>query len=246
MRSEKDIIVSSPAKLTAFTAVMTACVTLVTVSFQLYISATGGYFNLGESMVYLSGLLFGPYVGAFSGGFGSALADVFTGFGFFAPGTLVIKGVEGFIVGSLSQRVKLGISKDRGKRISVLTGLAIGIYLALVGIGFYSGLATLTGGGGAWWSADVIIEPVIWVVISVFAALLVLYAIHRSGVGGVISVLSMLIGGASMVAGYFLYEQLVLGKVLAILEVPFNIMQCLIGIVIALPVYRRVRQAITI
>lgn len=237
---------NSPAKFTAFAAIMTACVTLVTFSFQLYISATGGYFNLGESMVYLSALLFGPYVGAFSGGVGSALADVATGFGAFAPGTLVIKGAEGFIVGSLSQRVKLGMSKGRSKRVSVLTGLAIGIYLALVGIVFYSGVATLTGGGGAWWSTDVIIGPPIWVVISVFAALLVLYVIHKSEVGGVISVLSMLVGGASMVAGYFLYEQLVLGKVLAILEVPFNIMQCLIGIVVALPVYRKVKQAITI
>jgi len=43
-----------------------------------------------------------------------------------------------------------------------------------------------------------------------------------------------------MVAGYFLYEQLILGYAAAA-EVPFNIGQVLIGIAIALPAYRSLR-----
>jgi hypothetical protein len=41
-----------------------------------------------------------------------------------------------------------------------------------------------------------------------------------------------------MVTGYFIYEQLVLGYPLAaaLVEVPFNIVQMLVGLVVAIPV----------
>ena len=45
-----------------------------------------------------------------------------------------------------------------------------------------------------------------------------------------------------MVAGYFIYEQLVLGYPMAaaLAEVPFNIVQMAVGLVIALPVMHAV------
>ncbi len=50
------------------------------------------------------------------------------------------------------------------------------------------------------------------------------------------------IGGLEMVAGYFIYEQLVLGYpfALALAEVPFNMVQMLVGLVIAVPVVHAV------
>lgn len=96
--------------LTAVMTAVTAVVTMITGSFVPF-PATGGYLNLGDSMVMLSGLLFGASLGGFAGGVGSALSDVLLGYGYFAPLTLFIKGTEGFLTGlignskSLSRKV---------------------------------------------------------------------------------------------------------------------------------------------
>lgn len=51
-----------------------------------------GYVNLGDCFVLLSGWLLGSVYGAAAGGIGSMLADLISGYAFYAPGTLVIKG----------------------------------------------------------------------------------------------------------------------------------------------------------
>ena len=63
----------------------------------------GGYFNLGDVMVFVSALTFGPIVGGLAGGIGSAIADMI-GFPLFAIPTLLIKGLEGFIAGFLTNK----------------------------------------------------------------------------------------------------------------------------------------------
>ena len=68
------------------------------------IAATGGYFNFGETAIYITALLFGGMTAGFAGGVGSALADLYLGFGSFAPITLVVKGIEGFLVGIIGKR----------------------------------------------------------------------------------------------------------------------------------------------
>jgi uncharacterized membrane protein len=77
------------------------------------IPATSGYFNFGETIIYISALVSGPLTGALAGGVGSSLADMYLGFAAFAPGTLVIKGLEGLIVGFLNSNLR--------KRVSNLT-----------------------------------------------------------------------------------------------------------------------------
>ena len=62
------------------------------------IPATNGYLNFGDIMVFTSALLFGRLVGGLAGGLGSAVADII-GYPVFAPYTLVIKGLEGFVAG---------------------------------------------------------------------------------------------------------------------------------------------------
>jgi uncharacterized membrane protein len=140
------------------------------------IPATGGYFNLGEATIYIAALLFGPFVGAFSGGVGAGLADIYLGYGLFAPGTLVIKGVEGAIVGFLNSKLKKYIP-----------------------------------------------NPTVRAIISV------------------------IVGGLEMVAGYFLYETLLavffpsLG-IFAIAEIPLNMGQMLVGLIIAVPIMHAVQR----
>ncbi len=94
------------------------------------------------------------------------LADIYLGFGVFAPGTLVIKGTEGLIVGFLNKKLR--------KHIQNLTLCAV---------------------------------------------------------------ISVSVGGSVMVTGYFLYELLIgYGFGGALTEVPFNVIQMLVGMIAAVPI----------
>ncbi|MEM3102861.1 MAG: ECF transporter S component, partial [Candidatus Caldarchaeum sp.] len=94
------------ARAVSMTVVFTALVAAATMVLSIYFPLTRGYFNLGETMVYLSSLLGGPFVGAFAGGVGSALADMILGYQAFAPGTLVIKAAEGAVAAILYRRLR--------------------------------------------------------------------------------------------------------------------------------------------
>ena len=85
----------------AITAVLAATTTVATMLVQIPIPPTRGYLNLGDIMVFTSALLFGRFVGGLAGGIGSAMADIITGYGYFAPYTLIIKGLEGFLAGAI-------------------------------------------------------------------------------------------------------------------------------------------------
>jgi uncharacterized membrane protein len=94
----------TPVLTITVTAVFTALVFLSTYLFQIPIPATQGYFNLGDIMIFITALTFGPTVGGFAGGVGSFLSDFIGGFGTFAPFTLIIKGLEGYVAGLISRR----------------------------------------------------------------------------------------------------------------------------------------------
>ncbi|HUK50882.1 MAG TPA: ECF transporter S component [Terriglobales bacterium] len=92
----------------AVTAVMTALTAVVTYfTGSLFpFPITGGYLNLGDALVMLSGLLFGARVGGFAGGVGSALSDAILA-PYYAPLTLFIKGTEGYLAGLIGNDRKL-------------------------------------------------------------------------------------------------------------------------------------------
>ncbi len=58
----------------------------------------GGFFNFGDVLIVFTGLWAGSKAGAIAGGIGSAIADLLL-FPLFAPITLVVKGLEGYICG---------------------------------------------------------------------------------------------------------------------------------------------------
>ncbi|MDO4316275.1 MAG: ECF transporter S component, partial [Oscillospiraceae bacterium] len=64
-------------------------------------SPTGGYMNLGDTVVILGAYLLGPVWGAVAGGVGPALADLLSGYMVYVPATLVIKAVMGFLAAVL-------------------------------------------------------------------------------------------------------------------------------------------------
>lgn len=95
---------SFPARRLTQAALFTALVTAVTMAVNVPVPATQGIINVGDSMIFTAALLAGPRLGLFAGGVGSALANLLLGMSIWAPWTLVIKGLEGFIVGSLGHR----------------------------------------------------------------------------------------------------------------------------------------------
>ena len=58
-----------------------------------------GYFNVGDAAIIIAAVMLGKKSGFIAGAFGSALADVFLGYAYFAPITFFVKGLEGFVIG---------------------------------------------------------------------------------------------------------------------------------------------------
>ncbi|MFX1407001.1 MAG: ECF transporter S component [Promethearchaeota archaeon] len=91
----------------AITSIFAALTCALTMLISIPIPATGGYINIGDVGVMLAAMIFGPIVGSLSGGIGSALADLFLGYSIWAPATLIVKGLEGLIVGLISNPRKV-------------------------------------------------------------------------------------------------------------------------------------------
>jgi uncharacterized membrane protein len=238
----------------ASAAIFTAFVAAATSVFTIYIPATTGYFNVGEIMVYTSALLLGPYVGAFAGGVGSMISDLSLGAPYFAPGTLVIKGIEGFIVGYLGTRTFPKVTRAGWRGITLGFGLVFCLALAYVGSAYLSGDFSIML-GGAWniptFTFDLQVPQIFWPVLGTVAFVIIAFAATRIEVKSGQSVMSVLVGGSEMVAGYYLYESLVLtliapASVVATLapaaEVPFNVAQALIGLLVAVPLARSIKR----
>lgn len=68
-------------------------------------SPTGGYMNLGDTVVILGAYLLGPVWGAVAGGVGPALADLLSGYMMYVPATLVIKAVMGVLAAVLYRAI---------------------------------------------------------------------------------------------------------------------------------------------
>jgi len=91
------------ANVVAVTAMSTALVFVSTRIIQINLPS-GGYLNFGDTMIMFTSMLFGPVVGAFAGGVGAALADVSGPYAGWAPITLVVKGLEGLIIGYIARK----------------------------------------------------------------------------------------------------------------------------------------------
>lgn len=81
-------------KMMVMTALFIA-LSYVATSVLMVPSPTGGYMNLGDTVVLLGAYLLGPGYGAIAGGVGPALADLLAGYGIYVPATLIIKALMG-------------------------------------------------------------------------------------------------------------------------------------------------------
>jgi uncharacterized membrane protein len=119
----------------ATAAIFAALVAAATLLFVIPIPATSGYFNLGETLIYIAALLFGPLVGAIAGA-GATIADVLVA-AQFAPGTFTIKGIEGFLVGFLTKKLN---QKTKSITLSATIAIVIGGFEMVLGYFLYEQL----------------------------------------------------------------------------------------------------------
>lgn len=63
-----------------------------------------GYCHIGDSMVFLSAILFGKKRGFITSALGMGLADILSGYAYYMPFTFVIKGIMALIVASIAYR----------------------------------------------------------------------------------------------------------------------------------------------
>jgi len=229
----------------AATGVFTAFVAASTMVVSAYVAATGGYFNVGEIMVYTAALLMGPVVGGFAGGVGSAIADVALGYTVFAPGTLVIKGVEGLIVGYLARRRFKPASRGYLKALSVAAGFTLALLVWWGGVSYFTGDLEFTFGvAPATTTLTAYVPEVFWTALAALSFILV------SAIGFTLEprvgwlVIAVLIGGGEMVLGYYIYESYILGQVLALVEVLVNVGQVMVGLLVALPLSRSIEKVL--
>lgn len=88
-----------------------------------------GYINFGDVVIMMAAILIGRYSGLIAGAVGSAAADIALGGLLFAPVTLVVKGLEGYITGVIGD----GGSSLKGGAFIRIAAVAAGALTMVAG-----------------------------------------------------------------------------------------------------------------
>lgn len=102
-------------------------------------SWNGGVIHLGDSMIFLTAVIFGKKYAAISGAVGMTMFDILSGYSVWAPYTFVIKAVMGFIAGSIAYT---GGSKGENTYKNAVGMLLAGIWMI---IGYYVAEVMISG-----------------------------------------------------------------------------------------------------
>ncbi len=117
---------------------LVALTCVATMIIQIPIPATQGYVNIGDSIVLISAIFFGPQVGFVAGGLGSGLADLLSGYPQWAIATFIIKGIEGLVAGMIAH--KYSVNKNF---VNVYTILASVVAMVIMVVGYFLGGSVL-------------------------------------------------------------------------------------------------------
>lgn len=125
--------VNSKLKDMVISALLIALVFVATrfINIRLPIAVNGGLIHLGNAMLFVAAIVFGGKKGAIAGAFGMGLFDLLSEWAIWAPATFIIRGVMGYIIGTMAN------SNDRnGKKI---LWNVVGIILASIWmiVGYY-------------------------------------------------------------------------------------------------------------
>lgn len=123
-RAKPSVFVALASTLSALTALLTYLPGLALPS------PTGGYTHIGDTVIYLSALLFGPLMGTVVGLVGPVVADLLVGYPRWYV-TLVAHGLQGFIAGlGRGRRFPLQLAAMvAGGLVMSLTYFAVNVYV---------------------------------------------------------------------------------------------------------------------
>lgn len=241
-------------------ALFMALVTVATMVVRIPTPQTNGYMNLGDSMVLLCGLFFGPLLGFVTGGIGSMLADILGGYAQWAPWTLAIKGVEAAIAALVFKALGTKLGQTLCRIIMdtlLLSALVALVYytmqLAIVSlfsnsIGHFLELidSNINSKQFAFYKSITLWPPALLIIkgIGSFLATLILIELRTySNQSTIRLVSSFLLAVAWMVLGYFGAECIMYDPKAALVEVPANLIQAGGSLVLAsllYPLFERV------
>ncbi|MGN0342779.1 MAG: ECF transporter S component [Roseburia sp.] len=110
MKAETSTVSASESKSNIQFLVVTAIFIALTYLFtafinvRLPIAANGGLIHLGNVPLFIGAIIFGKKTGMIAGGVGMGLFDLLSGWTLWAPFTLVIVGIMGYVVGRITEK----------------------------------------------------------------------------------------------------------------------------------------------
>ena len=118
-----------------YLAVFTALVFVATIAIAIPMpTGVGVYLNFGDIVIFIASALLGPWGGLVAGGIGSMLADIVYA-PIFAPLTLIVKGVEGLVVGLVVYLLRKAFKQEKVQDyVSYVIAFTIG---AILMVSFY-------------------------------------------------------------------------------------------------------------
>lgn len=242
------------------TGLMTALIFILTFMFRIPVPYTSGYIHLGDSMIYISVMVLGPFFGVFASGVGSMLADLIAGYAQYAIPTLIIKSLMALIMSLL-----LAGKTRKATITSVITSLSVWTVFSAGSIIFLKNQIARIGKDNliialAGTDADqetlnrtaktienFPIYLAVGLVILIILLPVLAYLISRHGSNNSLNIktiMGMSAAGMCMVMGYFMVESFMYSPIAALMSVPMNMIQFFAGITAAglfIPAIRKAR-----
>ncbi len=97
------------------TGIMTSLILVSTMIFRIHIPFTQGYVHLGDAAIFIAVLIVGKKYGTFASGVGSALADLFSGYAYYAPWTFAVKALMAFVVGAALEHYEKKMHEEKNR-----------------------------------------------------------------------------------------------------------------------------------
>lgn len=236
-----------------------AALTFISTSILAFpVAFTNGYIHLGDGFVMSCGVILGKRNGALAAGIGSALADIYLGYASWAAPTFVIKALMAYLVGYIYEDLS-----NKGRIYRLITGftalwvsfmLIIGKIIgshknvaassdALLSDGIIADTAEL--GARTSFTSNALIIGVILIPMIYLIIYVLVKKNHQLAVF-LVKTITFLTAGTLTIILYYIAAGFMYGNwTVPVFSVPSNLLQYLIGIVIAtglLPLTTRVQR----
>lgn len=127
------------------TGIITSLVLVATMIIRIPVPFTQGYVHLGDAVIFLGVLILGKKRGTFAAGVGSALADLLSGYAYYAPWTLVVKALMAFVVGAALEYMEKKGQSVQDNKVTLAEVLAMAFGGIEMTVGYYISASLMRG-----------------------------------------------------------------------------------------------------